>query len=189
MNRNPKTGKEALDLLMKGNRNFMEGNMTQYDLVERRRELVAGQQPFATILTCSDSRVDPVRIFDANLGEIFSVESAGNVADDIALGTIEYGVEHLRTPLLMVLAHEKCGAVTACCKGGHAGGHIDAIMGKIRPSVVQGDVEASADANAKAVKRHILQNCSAVRRLAEEGKLLVVAAKYHLESGKVTILE
>jgi len=189
MERKPKTGEEALRLLMKGNKNFVEGKMTQYDVVKRRKELLEGQQPFAAIVCCSDSRVEPVITFDANIGEIFVAKGAGNVLDSVGLGTIEYGVEHLKVPLLMILAHEKCGAVTACCKGGGNEGHVRDIMEKIRPSVIPGNVEASADANAKAVKSYILQNCDVLRRLVEERKLMVVVAKYHLESGKVTMLE
>ena len=88
MSRNPESAEEALSLLMEGNKRFMEGKLTQYDLAARRKELLAGQHPFATVLCCSDSRMDPVRIFDANLGEVFTVESAGNVVDDIAIGSI-----------------------------------------------------------------------------------------------------
>ncbi len=189
MSRNAKTAEEALSLLMEGNKRFMQGKPAQYDLVERRKELVAGQHPFATILTCSDSRVDPVKIFDADLGEVFAIESAGNIVDDIAIGSIEYGVGHLHTPILMVLEHEKCGAVTACCAGGHCEGHINDIMKVISPSVVEGDIEASTDRNARAVKDCILQNSGEVRKLVAEGKLRVIIAKYMLESGEVKILE
>lgn len=189
MSRNPKNGEEALSLLLEGNKRFMAGKLTQYNIVARRKELVGGQHPFATVVCCSDSRVDPVKIFDADLGEVFAIESAGNIVDDIAIGSIEYGVGHLHTPLLVILAHEKCGAVTACCAGGHCEGHIKDIISKIGPSIVKGDVEASADANARAMKDCILQNSGEVRRLAEEGKLKIVVAKYMLESGEVKLLE
>ncbi|HNT60477.1 MAG TPA: carbonic anhydrase [Candidatus Bilamarchaeaceae archaeon] len=189
MNRNPKDGEEALSLLLDGNRKFMAGKLTQYDLAARRRELLAGQHPFATVLCCSDSRIDPVKIFDANLGEIFTVESAGNVVDDIAIGSIEYGTGHLHTPILVVLAHEKCGAVTTCCAGAVCTGHLPSIMKRIEPSVVKGDVEASTDASAKSTKKCIIDNSEEVRNLVLEGKLRVVVAKYCLESGEVKILE
>jgi len=188
MERRPKTGQEALELLMKGNRNFVEGKLTQYDVVQRRKELVNGQQPLAIVLGCSDSRIDPVKTFDANLGEIFAIESAGNVVDDVAIGSIEYGAEHLKAPLFVILAHEKCGAVTACCTGGHCEGHIKDIVKMIEPSVVKGNVEASTDANAKAMKECILHSSEVIRRLADEGKLKIVVAKYMLESGQVKIL-
>lgn len=188
MSRNPKTGEEALSLLLEGNRRFMAGRLTQYDLVKRRKELAAGQHPFATVVCCSDSRIDPVKMFDADLGEIFAIESAGNIVDDIAVGSVEYGTGHLHTPLLMILAHEKCGAVTACCAGGKCEGHIKDIIRMIEPSVVSGNVEASTDKNALAVKDCILHKSEEVRHLVEGGRLKIVVAKYMLESGEVKIL-
>ena len=189
MNRNPKTGEGALSLLLEGNKRFMAGKLTQYDVVKRRKELVEGQHPFATVLCCSDSRVDPVKMFDADLGEIFAIESAGNIVDGIAIGSIEYGAGHLHTPLLMILAHEKCGAVTACCTGAKCEGHIKDIVRMIEPSVVGGNVEASTDRNAKAMKECILHGSEEVRRLLKGGKLKIVVVKYMLESGQVKILE
>jgi len=189
MNRNPKTGEEALSLLLEGNRRFMEGKLTQYDVVKRRKELASGQHPFATVVCCSDSRIDPVKMFDADLGEIFAIESAGNIVDAVAIGSIEYGTGHLHTPLLMILAHEKCGAVTACCTGGHCEGHIKDIIKMIEPSVVSGNVEASTDRNAAAVKECILHGSEEVRHLLKEGRLKIVVAKYMLESGQVKLLE
>lgn len=188
MSRNPKTGEEALSLLLEGNRRFMAGKLTAYDVVKRRKELLAGQHPFATVVCCSDSRIDPVKMFDADLGEVFAIESAGNIVDDIAIGSIEYGVGHLHTPLLMILEHEKCGAVTACCAGGKCEGHIKDIMRMIEPSVVKGDIEASTDRNALAVKECILRGSEEVRHLVKEGRLKIVVAKYMLESGEVKIL-
>lgn len=188
MNRNPKTGEEALSLLLEGNKRFMAGKLAQYGIINRRKDLAAGQRPFATIVCCSDSRVDPVKMFDADLGEVFAIESAGNIVDNIAIGSIEYGVGHLHTPLLMVLAHEKCGAVTACCTGAKCEGHIKDIMDMIEPSRVGADVEASTDANAKAVRDCILHGSEEVRHLVKGGKLKIVVAKYMLESGEVKIL-
>ncbi|MDD5096623.1 MAG: carbonic anhydrase [Candidatus ainarchaeum sp.] len=189
MNRNPKTGEEALSLLLEGNKRFMAGKPAQYDTIKRRKELAGGQHPFATIVCCSDSRIDPVKMFDADLGEVFAIESAGNIVDDIAIGSIEYGVGHLHTPILLILAHEKCGAVTACCTGAECEGHIKDIIRTIEPSRVGADVEASTDANAKAVKECILNSSEEVRHLAKGGKLKIVVAKYMLESGEVKILE
>ena len=105
--------------------------------VERRKELVEGQHPFAIILCCSDSRVPPEVIFDQGLGDLFIVRTAGNVFDNIALGSIEYAVEHLEVPLLVVLGHGQCGAVTATVEGGHAPGHISNVVEAIQPAVVK----------------------------------------------------
>ncbi len=98
--------------LLEGNKRYLT-QPTAKDFAKRREETKDGQQPYAIILTCSDSRVAPEIIFDANLGEIFVIRTAGNVVDKIALGSIEYAAEHLHSPLLVVMGHEKCGAVKA----------------------------------------------------------------------------
>ena len=128
--------KEALERLMKGNERFVKGRAIQPNgSPEHRRELLAGQEPFAVVLGCSDSRVPPEIIFDCGLGEIFVIRVAGNILDDVVIGSIEYAVEHLGTRLVLVLGHESCGAVGASLEGGEAGGHIDSIVNAIVPAV------------------------------------------------------
>lgn len=101
---------ESLTKLIDGNKRFMSGELAKKDIGEnRRQELTKGQQPFATVLSCSDSRVAPEIIFDQGLGDIFIVRVAGNVVEPTTLGSIEYGVEHLHAPLLVILGHESCG--------------------------------------------------------------------------------
>jgi carbonic anhydrase len=183
---------EAMKRLMDGNARFVGGVRKQYDFVARRKELLGGQHPFATVLTCSDSRVRPEYIFDANIGEIFNIETAGNVVDAVALGSIEYGVEHLHTPVLMVLGHTKCGAVTACCAlQGELAGNLGEIMKKIEPaaSKAQKKVDEAIEENMKCVKECILRNSPVVKKFAEEGKVKIVLAKYFLETGEVKVLE
>src|SRR4030043_1796798 len=107
-------GDEALQKLMDGNKRFVSGKLVKKDLGDtKRKELLKGQKPFATVITCSDSRVPPELLFDQGLGDIFIIRVAGNVVDPLELGRIEYGVEHLNAPLLFILGHSKCGAVTA----------------------------------------------------------------------------
>ena len=102
----------------------------------KRKELTKGQKPFAIVITCSDSRVPPELLFDQGLGDIFVVRVAGNVVDPIALGSIEYGAEHLNSPLLFILGHTKCGAVGATLEAkGKPEGNIGAIVKKIQPAV------------------------------------------------------
>ena len=184
---------EVMKKLMEGNSRFVRGEPKKYDFVARRKELIAGQHPVVTVLTCSDSRVAPEYIFDANLGEVFSIETAGNVVDSVALGSIEYGVEHLHTPVMMVLGHTLCGAVTACCKAG-AGeaqhGNLGEIMKRIEPAAVnkKRDVNAAIEENLFCVKECILTNSPLIKKLYAEGKVKIVLAKYLLETGEVKVL-
>ena len=110
----------------------------EVDLSSKKREtLVAGQSPFAVIVSCSDSRVPPELIFNQGLGDLFVVRVAGNVIDKIELGSVEYAVEHLKAPLIVVMGHENCGAVEAAVEasGKKQHGNIGAIINKIEPSV------------------------------------------------------
>jgi carbonic anhydrase len=106
-----------------------------HETATRQRELTNGQHPHAQILGCSDSRVPPEIIFDQGLGDLFVVRVAGNVATDTELGSLEYGAEHLHIPLIVVLGHESCGAVTAAVQGGEVEGHITALLSLLKPAV------------------------------------------------------
>ncbi len=136
------TPAEALSRLKEGNRRFVEdAEACASNLVAARGELTGGQHPWATILTCSDSRVSPELVFGGStLGELFVIRNAGNVLDTGALGTIEYGTEHLKSPLVVVMGHSKCGAVTAACdevtKGAVPGGSIGKMVQPILPVVL-----------------------------------------------------
>jgi carbonic anhydrase len=131
---------EALQKLMDGNKHFVENKLTNAAMSDSatRTSLAKFQKPYAIILTCSDSRVPPEIIFDKGLGEIFVIRVAGNIPDPVVLGSIEYAAEHLGSPLVMVLGHERCGAVTATvdAKGKSTGSaNIDAIIKVIQPNV------------------------------------------------------
>ncbi len=179
-----------IDRLLEGNKRYVEGALAPKDMKARRSETKDGQTPFVTVVTCSDSRVSPEFIFDQGLGDVFVVRNAGNVMDKIMLGSIEYGTEHLHTPLLVVMGHEKCGAVTAACKGGESPPNIAAIMKKLRGPVKRGagDVEKSATANIKSVIREIRRKSGIVKHLESEGKLKIVGMKYFLEDGRVEVV-
>jgi carbonic anhydrase len=126
----------ALQKLMTGNKRYYEGNLTHPNQTKVRiLEVAKGQHPFAIILGCSDSRVPPEVIFDQGIGDLFIIRVAGNIIDNNALGSIEYAVEHLGVKLVVVLGHEKCGAVDATVKGGEAPGHIKYLI-EDRKSVV-----------------------------------------------------
>lgn len=168
---------------------------------ERRLALIGGQKPYAVILSCSDSRVPPEIIFDSGLGEIFVVRVAGNIPDPIVLGSIEYAAEHLDTPLIMVLGHERCGAVSATVSaGGKAEGNIGAIVEVLAPAVEQarrevGDkgksavVEAAADINVRRVCDCLATRSEVLGGLVAAGKIKIVGARYDFEDGKVTLLD
>ncbi|MEM4336115.1 MAG: carbonic anhydrase [Candidatus Anstonellales archaeon] len=181
---------EAIEKLKEGNRRFVSGQRAGYNFAERRKEVLGGQKPFVTIVTCSDSRVVPEFIFDANIGELFVVRTAGNILDDVSLGSVEYGTGHLKTPLLLILGHEKCGAVTATCSGGKAHGKIKDIVKKIKPACkkASGEVEKAIEINLDGVEAYILKKSKMIKHLVEEGELKIKKAKYLLGSGEVIFL-
>jgi carbonic anhydrase len=130
-------GQEAFNKLMEGNKRFVAENLAPRDVGDsKRKALTKGQSPFAVVVTCSDSRLAPEILFDQGLGELFVVRTAGNVLDPIAIGSVEYGVEHLHAPLLILLGHDQCGAVAATLEAkGSPEGNIGAIVKKILPAV------------------------------------------------------
>lgn len=179
-----------LNKLLEGNKRFMTGKILEKNVGKARIDTKNGQTPYATILTCSDSRVVPEFIFDANIGELFVIRNAGNIVDEIVLGSIEYGVEHLKTPILMVLSHEKCGAVTAACRGGICPPNIAAVISKIKPYARnEKDIEKVINENAFNAVEEIRDRSDIVRHLEKEGKLKIVEAKYFFEDGRVEIKE
>lgn len=197
------TADEALRKLMDGNKEYVEQKMTNQKMSCKtvRESLAKVQKPYAIILSCSDSRVPPEVIFDKGLGEIFVVRVAGNVPDPIVLGSIEYAAEHLGSPLVMVLGHERCGAVTAAVDAkGKPEGNIGAIVKVILPAVSQAKkeykgkdksqlVEAAIDDNIKLVEASLTKKSPVLKHLVKEGKVKIVAAKYDLDDGKVTLLK
>jgi carbonic anhydrase len=165
-----------------------------HETVARQRELINGQHPHAELLSCADSRVPPEIIFDQGLGDLFVVRVAGNVATDTEIGSLEYGAEHLHIPLLIVLGHESCGAVTAAVQGGKADGHIAALLSLIKPAVDQsrglpGDPVANAvRANVQIVVQQLRSSTPILSELVAHGKLKIVGGVYSLETGEVTWL-
>lgn len=187
---------KAKQLLIGGNKRFVSGNLSTKDTgPERRRELLKGQKPFAVIVCCSDSRVPPELLFDQALGDIFVVRVAGNIVDPVAVGSVEYAVEHLNTPLVVVLGHDHCGAVKAAIDGGEAPapGSIGAIVSRILPSVQKAKAagasgpllyEKSEDENVRSTIKELFKS-PILKHFAEDGRLMIVGAKYFLESGEV----
>jgi carbonic anhydrase len=197
------TADEALQRLLDGNKRYVESKMNLCGEVNAaaREKLATTQRPYAIILSCSDSRVPPEIVFDKGLGEIFVVRVAGNVPDPIILGSIEYAAEHLGSPLVMVLGHERCGAVIAAVDAkGKPEGNIGAIIKAIAPAVKQAKrenkgkektelVETAINDNVKLVVVNLTKQSSVLEHFVKEGKLKIVAAKYDLDDGKVTLLD
>ena len=197
------TADEALQRLLDGNKRYVESRMNACAESNgaARQKLAASQKPYAIILSCSDSRVPPEIIFDKGLGEIFVVRVAGNVPDPVVLGSIEYGTEHLGSPLVMVLGHKRCGAVSAAVDAkGKPEGNIGAIIRNIAPAVKQARnsrkgkdkaelVETAIDENINLVAAKIVKQSPLIKKLVGQGKLKIVAAKYDLDDGKVTLME
>jgi carbonic anhydrase len=190
------TADDALARLRAGNERFVAGDLSHPNTgPDRRAEVAKGQVPFAIIVGCSDSRVGPEVVFDQGLGDLFVIRTAGNVVDDVALGSIEYAADHLGAPVILVLGHTRCGAVSAAVAGGEAHGHIGSIVEKIKPAVEEtrgkpGDpVDNAVRANVRHVVRQLRGASPILSKLVKAGKLRVVGACYDLDTGRVEFLE
>jgi carbonic anhydrase len=189
------TPDEALQQLMEGNQRFVRHIMTRPNQsLVRLQEVSQSQHPFATILSCADSRVLPEMLFDRGIGDIFDVRVAGNIATPEVLGSIEYAVGLLNTPLLMVLGHERCGAVTAAVKNESlADSQVESFVKAIKPSVERIKSQ-SGDLIDNAVVANVqdqitkLKLSPILRERSESGTLQIVGGRYDLDTGKVTIV-
>lgn len=190
--------KVALENLLAGNQRFCQDMPAPREFKLRREKLVKGQKPLAAVLGCADSRVSPELLFDKNLGEIFVVRTAGQVVDSVALASLEYAVEHLQVPLLMVLGHEQCGAVQAAIEhAGHLQGHVGQLLQRIVPAIERAKqmqpapedfFEAVVDQNILEVAHRLFSDSDIIRLFVQDGRLRVVLAKYLLASGEVKII-
>lgn len=184
---------EALQILKEGNARFATDKSVLRNInAERRESLKNGQNPYAVIVSCSDSRVTPTTVFNAGLGELFDIRLAGNVVDDDTLGSIEYAVEHLNTPLIVVMGHQSCGAVTATynevVKGEKVSGNMESFVKKITPSVNKnGTIDDAIHTNIDMVVKEISED-KGIKTLIDQGKVKVVGAYYDL-NGNVTFKE
>ena len=172
---------QALTYLKEGNARFVSGELSAKDnYADIRNTLSGGQKPFAIVLCCADSRVAPELYFDMKFGDIFVIRNAGNVVDDVVLGSIEYGAEHLGSPLVVVVGHTSCGAVTAAVEGGEVPPNIGEIVKRIKPSVGGEAVNEVAKKNAKAMAEQI-----AADEILHHCGTKVVPAIYDITSGEV----
>ena len=180
---------EALNRLKEGNARFVSDRLLYKKQDSSRREQTSrGQHPFAIILSCADSRVVPELTFDTGLGELFVVRVAGNVANTSSIASIEYAVANLGVPLIVVMGHEGCGAVTAAIDGSDAGPNLNHLLSMIRPAVdnvedksVNTVVKENAKRNAKA----IMEKSGIISSAANNSNVKIITGFYHLKSGNV----
>jgi carbonic anhydrase len=172
----------ALQMLKEGNARYLRGKFIDKGTYKDDREILSGgQKPFAAVLTCSDSRVAPEIFFDQKLGDIFVVRNAGNIADTTALGSLEYAVEHLKSRLIVVCGHSKCGAVTAACSNGELPPNIKHIVNHIQPAVDRGgDLD-------KVIQRHVANMVEQIQsdEIVKNLGVLVIGACYDVHTGEV----
>ena len=183
--------------LMAGNKRFVTGKTAARDVIRGRADTAKAQHPFVIVLCCSDSRLSPELIFDQNIGDLFVVRTAGNVADTIALASMEYAVDHLSSRLVVVLGHENCGAVSAALSGdAMPSENLTALVKRIRPGVerlkdlVSGDalMTMAVEANVHHSTANTLENSAILRHGVAAGELTIVKAVYKLGTGEVTAL-
>jgi carbonic anhydrase len=199
---------EALTRLREGNRRFVANihDPAAYLDAERRARLAAGQEPFAIVLGCSDSRVPAELVFDQGFGDLFVIRVAGNIVAPSQVGSVEFAAERFGTPLVVVLGHSRCGAVWVTLDqvrqpAPAAGRNLRSIVDRIRPAVepllrdgAPGDdsatlVDAAVKANIRAAAEHLRAGSEILERLVVAEKLIVVGAEYSLESGVVDFFD
>jgi carbonic anhydrase len=170
--------------------------ITAEQAAKRRAELANSQHPFATIVSCSDSRVPPEIVFDQGLGDLFICRVAGNVINDESLASIERSVDHLGVRLVHVLGHQSCGTVKAAketiAAKGVAPAHIESLVKAIRPAVeatVHGDLEATVEANVKNVVHALRSSVPILKGKVDSGEVRVMGGYYSLDTGAVTFLD
>jgi carbonic anhydrase len=184
---------EALKLLVDGNQRFADRKLTFYqqDLGWLQQSTLAKQTPFASVLSCADSRVPVEIIFDQSIGQIFVNRVAGNLATTEIIASIEYGVAVLGTKVIMVLGHRNCGAVHAAIDGKAVPGQISSLYRFIRPAVNQAgdDLKAATLANAKIQAQLLRESSPVLADFIKQGQLKVVAAYFDIEVGRVQLLD
>ncbi|MFF7974005.1 carbonic anhydrase [Streptomyces sp. NPDC007905] len=197
---NPTTPAAAFARLMDGNKRWVSGDLRHPDRDPSRRQFVAqAQKPFGSILSCIDSRVPPELLFDTGLGDLYVMRTGGEAVEPVVTGSVEYGPMTSGTPLIVVLGHQRCGAIEAAYKSLHGGkplpGNLDAIVKALRPAYEQAVKEGGADpvetmarAQAKLTAADLRSNQD-LGPLVRKGSLAVVGAYYSLDTGKVEVLD
>jgi len=193
---NRMTAAQALETLREGNKRFVSGTLENPRRdAARRADIAGGQHPFAAIVACSDSRVSPEIIFDQGLGDLFVVRTAGNLIDAVGLASIEYAVEHLAVPLVLVLGHSRCGAAGAAVKHDTAGRRLSAIVSALAPAVerakrLAGDLADNVSReNVRVMTARLKSTEPVLKNLVDSGRLTIDGAFHDLASGAVALLD
>ena len=191
-----------MKLLKEGNQRFVQQNQTPRDLIEQVKQTTSGQYPFATILSCIDSRVSAELVFDQGVGDIFSARVAGNIVNEDILGSIEFACKLAGTKIIVVLGHTGCGAVKGACDDAKMG-NLTTLLSKIKPAVEaitepedaslrnskNADfVNAVAEKNVYLTIDNLRQNSPVLAEMEENGEIMVVGAMYDIADGKVHFL-
>ncbi len=184
---------EVKQRLIEGNDRFVEDKLDgKLQDSSRRDSLVGGQAPYAIILSCADSRVVPELSFDTGLGELFVVRVAGNVANSSSIASIEYAVAHIGTPVIVVLGHQSCGAVTAAVAGGDNGYNLNHLLSHVQPALAASGEGAEVNdvvrKNAELTAEELKTRSGIISDAVAAGKLEILPAYYHLDSGRVEYL-
>jgi carbonic anhydrase len=188
----------ALERLMKGNARYIAGISRRHDFKAERETLVGGQNPYAGILSCADSRIAPEYAFDSGRGDLFVCRVAGNFANDDTVASLEYAAAILYVPLFVVLGHESCGAVSSTIKSIKDNttlpGHLPSLVANIAPAV-KATMDQPGDQLRNAIKRNVVDNVAKLKSATpilsaavEQGKLKIVGAIYRLDDGKVELI-
>ncbi|MCK1745206.1 carbonic anhydrase [Bradyrhizobium sp. 139] len=188
----------SLKRLMESNARFVQGPSRLDDFRQEREALIGGQNPYAAVLTCADSRIAPEHVFNSGLGDLFVCRVAGNFANDEMLASLEYAVAVLNTPVVLVLGHDRCGAVGATIESLREGkslpGHIPSLAAALAPAVKASSQE-SGDALANAIRRNVIDNVNKLKSAApilniaiEQNRLKVVGGLYRLDTGRVELV-
>lgn len=194
---------DVLQVLKEGNQRFVDNEVTHQELSKsEREELAKSQSPVATIIVCSDSRVPPELIFDQHVGKLFVIRLAGNVVDQLALASVEFGISVLKTPLILIMGHENCGAVEAAFTLESQGysANIGSLLYKIWPAVEQVKQEQSSlnkekqlalaiENNVTNTHKEMLTRSPIIRDLVKAKKVQIVEGVFHISSGKVEFFE
>ncbi len=193
----------ALALLREGNVRFVKNKQAERDLLGQVRDTSTGQYPFATVLSCIDSRVSAELVFDQGVGDIFSVRVAGNIVNDDLLGSMEFACKLAGTRIILVLGHTSCGAVKGACDDARMG-NLTGLLSKIKPAVQAVSepvdprdrtsqnllfVDQVAEVNVRLTMENIRKMSPVLRMMEEDGEILISGAMYDISSGKVRFLE
>lgn len=188
------TPEQALQKLMDGNKRFVNGKrQSPNQTFARLQEVAKGQKPFASILSCADSRVPSEILFDQGFGDLFICRVAGNVATPEEIGSLEFGSLVLGAKVIMIMGHERCGAVDATIKGAQVPGQIASLLDAIKPAIPRAEnqpgdrLENTCKANI-LVQVEKLKSSPVISQLIEEGKLIVVGGYYDLDTGEISMV-